>query len=212
MMFRILVYVLLLASYHHTHAMTTTTSIEKVKAIATNFEKSFREIFYNGTGYERIKKDFNRYYDEGNIALKGIDGMKVCKDFAQNIERVLSKKREALLKIKYKAEDAYKNYEKDKNLKDYDYELYSEPSIDFMKKLKIDPAFSKKTEITRNDSIIQMPANVYIPGDHELLNSIKWTSPLTEVFQENDRNSGYRMSWQYVGLTDGISRSYPGAA
>lgn len=58
-----------------------------------------------------------------------------------------------------------------------------------------------------NQSDIEIPLSLY-EYDTKLLNQIRWSDNLDDVFKENYRKRPH-LVWQYIGFTTGASRMYP---
>ncbi|XP_028418644.1 voltage-dependent calcium channel subunit alpha-2/delta-2-like [Dendronephthya gigantea] len=64
--------------------------------------------------------------------------------------------------------------------------------------------------VTLQTSAVQTPTDLY-QYTVKILNSIDWTKELDTKFKENYNNQKMK-AWQYIGLSNGVYRWYPGTS
>ena len=175
-----------------------------VEIWAGELSKKLLGFAENVTGYNELR----RSYDESkDFEVENLNGTEIMDSFRQSFEKLLQLKAEALLRIKQAVENAQKNYTYDSALK-YSYMKVKSISTD-NKTLIVYPNFSTSIKVNVSNSYVQVPTNVY-EDDPSVLNSVKMTEKLDEVFKYN-YNEDPSLLWQYYGdALNGAFRSFPG--
>ena len=171
---------------------------------ARELSKNLVEFAENVTGYKEVR----RAYDESKeLEVDDLNGTEIMNTFRQSFEKLLQLKTEALLRIKLAVENAEKNYTYNPALK-YSYRKVKSISTD-NKTLVVYPNFSTSIKINTSNSYVQVPTNVY-EDDPSVLNSVKMTEKLDEIFRYNYKQDP-SLLWQYYGdASNGAFRSFPG--
>ncbi|XP_075243703.1 voltage-dependent calcium channel subunit alpha-2/delta-3-like [Convolutriloba macropyga] len=167
--------------------------------------------------YERI------LYRRNPLVYK-IDGVKMVREFAAEMQKMLSAKITAIENIANQTEDANMKHKYDKNLKfDYynanflnKYKYYKDENGTVVKELKKDSRemelkpseHFQDTLINLTHSTLQVPVNIF-KKDPDVVNGIYVTESLNKVFQDN-HNKDPTLTWQYFGSSTGFFRNYPG--
>jgi len=160
-----------------------------------------REAYYHrvtDSAADSIKEAFTEYAGAAPKSVK-----EESKNFQTNLGDFLNSIRKFLMRIREKANNLnakhkYKLFEK------HAYNNEANMSLP----VKTHSSFSLKTKVNFNKSFVQVPIEVY-NQNVPLLNDIVWSEGLNNVFINNLKKIP-GISWQYVGLTTGAWRMYPG--
>ena len=156
------------------------------------------------TGYNEVKRAYN---ESTSFEVKDLNGTEIMNSFRHSFENLLQLKAAALLRIKKAVEDAQKNYTYDAALT-YKYRKVKYISTD-NQTLVVYPKFSTTIKINISNSYVQVPTNVFEDAP-SVLNSVKMTEKLDEVFGSNYEKDP-SLLWQYYGdAANGAFRSFPG--
>ncbi|KAG7254818.1 hypothetical protein CRUP_005103 [Coryphaenoides rupestris] len=150
------------------------------------------------------------------VRMVDVDGMRLVKDYAEDIERMLGSKMKSVKRLAESAEDADLYHEFNATL-EFDY--YNSMLInsgdedgnyallggDFP--LEENEHFNQLL-VNTQQSDIQVPTNVY-NRDPNILNGIYNSEALNDVFISNFQKDP-TLTWQYFGSSTGFFRIYPG--
>uniref|UniRef100_A0A8C2J3D6 Calcium channel, voltage dependent, alpha2/delta subunit 3 n=1 Tax=Cyprinus carpio TaxID=7962 RepID=A0A8C2J3D6_CYPCA len=139
---------------------------------------------------------------------KEIDGAKLVKNLAQNMEEIFRKKAEATrvstceennLKCSYEYFNAVliNEVDEDGNSVELGGEFLLEPNDHF-----------NNLSVNLSLSVVQVPTNMY-NKDPDIVNGVYWSEALNKVFVDNFKRDP-TLIWQYFGSAKGFFRQYPG--
>ncbi|XP_066961533.1 voltage-dependent calcium channel subunit alpha-2/delta-1-like isoform X2 [Macrobrachium rosenbergii] len=180
-------------------------------------QKWLIDLHANKTHSSILKTDFN---GNKSVNIKPVKPLELVRKMAEDIQTLLTSKRNALQKIVDHLEDATTTY-----LWSDDLTLNKSRPL-LMKNL--DPhnashemAYDERlgVEVRYNQSGIHVPLEVYEgwlwanirehrEQDPEILNGLEWSSTVDQVFRENFERD-LTLMWQYFGAQTGFMRVYP---
>uniref|UniRef100_A0A6Q2Y246 VWFA domain-containing protein n=1 Tax=Esox lucius TaxID=8010 RepID=A0A6Q2Y246_ESOLU len=150
------------------------------------------------------------------VRVQEIDGLRLVKKLAENMEEMFHKKSEAMKRLVEAAEEAHLQHEEDPDLQ-YEYfnavlinEIDEEGNSvelggDFL--LQPNDHFNNLS-VNLSLSVVQVPTNMY-NKDSAIVNGVYWSEALNKVFVDNfERDPS--LIWQYFGSAKGFFRQYPG--
>uniref|UniRef100_A0AAR2L2F6 VWFA domain-containing protein n=1 Tax=Pygocentrus nattereri TaxID=42514 RepID=A0AAR2L2F6_PYGNA len=174
----------------------------------------FYNIFLYSTALKTDKyKEFER-----SVRVEEIDGLKLVKRLAENMEEMFRKKAEAMKvgRLVEAAEEAHLQHEEDPNLQ-YEYfnaVLINEQdedgnSVELGGEFILQPNdHFNNLSVNLSLSVVQVPTNMY-NKDSAIVNGVYWSEALNKVFVDNfERDPS--LIWQYFGSAKGFFRQYPG--
>ncbi|XP_055788423.1 voltage-dependent calcium channel subunit alpha-2/delta-3 isoform X1 [Salvelinus fontinalis] len=153
---------------------------------------------------------------ERAVRVEEIDGLRLVKKLAENMEEMFHKKSEAMKRLVEAAEEAHLQHEDDPDLQ---YEYFNAVLInevdeegnsmelggDFL--LQPNDHFNNLS-VNLSLSVVQVPTNMY-NKDSAIVNGVYWSEALNKVFVDNfERDPS--LIWQYFGSAKGFFRQYPG--
>ncbi|XP_052779430.1 voltage-dependent calcium channel subunit alpha-2/delta-2-like isoform X2 [Mya arenaria] len=166
------------------------------------------DLFDGATGYNTIPRAYN---DESKIDrspfqlnFQDVDPVAIVDKMAVSLSSMLENKMKALKDSVEKAERAAKGHvwsndiTKEKCLKSKEIKP-DDPRLVYNERFK--------QMIIPNMSSVHIPVEIY-DGDKEILNGLKWSAALDEVFYENYQNDP-EILWQYFGSQSGFMRTLP---
>uniref|UniRef100_A0AAX7T1B8 VWFA domain-containing protein n=1 Tax=Astatotilapia calliptera TaxID=8154 RepID=A0AAX7T1B8_ASTCA len=147
------------------------------------------------------------------LRVEEIDGLRLVKRLAENMEEMFHKKAQRLVEA---AEEAHLQHEEDPNLQ-YEYfnavlinEVDEEGnSVELGGEFILQPNdHFNNLSVNLNLSVVQVPTNMY-NKDSAIVNGVYWSEALNKVFVDNfERDPS--LIWQYFGSAKGFFRQYPG--
>uniref|UniRef100_A0A8C1B1U8 Calcium voltage-gated channel auxiliary subunit alpha2delta 4 n=1 Tax=Cyprinus carpio carpio TaxID=630221 RepID=A0A8C1B1U8_CYPCA len=148
--------------------------------------------------------------------MQEVDGLKMVKEFAEEMENMLGRKMKSVKRMAETVEDADFFHEYNATL-EFDY--YNSMMINTLDEdgnsvelggefpLEENEHFNK-LPVSTQQSVIQVPTNVY-NKDTDILNGVFMSEALNEVFTSNFEKDP-TLTWQYFGSSTGFFRLYPG--
>ncbi|XP_043943440.1 voltage-dependent calcium channel subunit alpha-2/delta-4 isoform X2 [Protopterus annectens] len=188
--------------------------IETVKLWADAFGGEIHSLVTKYSGSLLLQK---KYKDvEPSLKIKEVDGVELVKKFSDEMEKMLSRKVEAVKRLVDAAEEADLNHKFDSSLVfDYFNSVLINERDENGDYLELGNEFILETNEHFNDMLvntslsnIQVPTNVY-NKDPEILNGIYMSEALNPIFMENFKKDP-TLTWQYFGGSSGFFRLYPG--
>uniref|UniRef100_A0AAX7V490 VWFA domain-containing protein n=1 Tax=Astatotilapia calliptera TaxID=8154 RepID=A0AAX7V490_ASTCA len=153
---------------------------------------------------------------ERAVRVEEIDGLRLVKRLAENMEEMFHKKAQAMKRLVEAAEEAHLQHEEDPNLQ-YEYfnavlinEVDEEGnSVELGGEFILQPNdHFNNLSVNLNLSVVQVPTNMY-NKDSAIVNGVYWSEALNKVFVDNfERDPS--LIWQYFGSAKGFFRQYPG--
>ncbi|XP_022096013.1 voltage-dependent calcium channel subunit alpha-2/delta-3-like isoform X4 [Acanthaster planci] len=188
---------------------------EGVQEWAKSFGEALYELSLKYSGAEFIRNEYKRRDD---LRVERVDGIKVVQEMATRMESMLENKVLAVEKLRNTVEEAHERHEYDPDLQ-FEYFNSNLINTNTTGRNDRDANLRKPFALTPNDhfndipvnivnSTVQVAANVYNFGP-DVLNGIKETEVLNDVFQENYERDP-TLTWQYFGHNTGFFRNYPG--
>uniref|UniRef100_A0A7N8XJU6 Calcium voltage-gated channel auxiliary subunit alpha2delta 3 n=1 Tax=Mastacembelus armatus TaxID=205130 RepID=A0A7N8XJU6_9TELE len=147
------------------------------------------------------------------VRVEEIDGLRLVKRLAENMEEMFHKKAQRLVEA---AEEAHLQHEEDPNLQ---YEYFNAVLINEVDEEGNSVELGGEFILQPNDhfnnlsvnlslSVVQVPTNMY-NKDSAIVNGVYWSEALNKVFVDNfERDPS--LIWQYFGSAKGFFRQYPG--
>uniref|UniRef100_A0AAQ6IGU5 VWFA domain-containing protein n=1 Tax=Anabas testudineus TaxID=64144 RepID=A0AAQ6IGU5_ANATE len=168
------------------------------------------------TCYERVLF-FQKYKEfERAVRVEEIDGLRLVKRLAEDMEEMFHKKAQAMRRLVEAAEEAHLQHEEDPNLQ---YEYFNAVLINEVDEEGNSVELGGEFILQPNDhfnnlsvnlslSVVQVPTNMY-NKDSAIVNGVYWSEALNKVFVDNfERDPS--LIWQYFGSAKGFFRQYPG--
>eukprot|EP00794_Sanderia_malayensis_P007161 gene7161-7968_t len=178
--------------------------VDRVNSWTSNLGSYLNNFTQDVTGYNEVLKS----YTNGNYSVIDVNGTKVSTHFENSLSTLLESKINALMAIKDQVQTSVDSYVDDPNIKPFAYQDVHKIANDNVT-LVLKPEFSTTKPVNTSYSFIQVPTNVY-DKDPSVLNSVKWTKSLDDVFTKN-YNDDRSLLWQYFGNAhNGVFRTYPG--
>ncbi|KAJ3602702.1 hypothetical protein NHX12_030451, partial [Muraenolepis orangiensis] len=140
---------------------------------------------------------------EKSVRVEEIDGVKLVKNLAVEMEDMFRKKAEATRRLVEAAEEAHHQHEENPELQ---YEYFNAVLINKLvggKHVELGGEFL----LEANEHFDDLPVNLSLNSD--IVNGVYWSEALNKVFVENyERDPS--LIWQYFGSAKGFFRQYPG--
>ncbi|XP_076133228.1 voltage-dependent calcium channel subunit alpha-2/delta-3 [Alosa pseudoharengus] len=185
-----------------------------VKLWASAFGGEIKSISAKYSGSQLLQKKYKEF--ERSVRVEEIDGLKLVKKLAENMEEMFHKKAEAMKRLVEAAEEAHLQHEEDPDLQ---YEYFNAVLINEVdeegKSVELGGEFILQPNDHFNNlsvnlslSVVQVPTNMY-NKDSAIVNGVYWSEALNKVFVDNfERDPS--LIWQYFGSAKGFFRQYPG--
>uniref|UniRef100_A0A8C4H7W2 Calcium voltage-gated channel auxiliary subunit alpha2delta 3 n=1 Tax=Dicentrarchus labrax TaxID=13489 RepID=A0A8C4H7W2_DICLA len=153
---------------------------------------------------------------ERAVRVEEIDGLRLVKRLAEDMEEMFHKKAQAMKRLVEAAEEAHLQHEEDPNLQ---YEYFNAVLINEVDEEGNSVELGGEFILQPNDhfnnlsvnlslSVVQVPTNMY-NKDSAIVNGVYWSEALNKVFVDNfERDPS--LIWQYFGSAKGFFRQYPG--
>ncbi|XP_052250046.1 voltage-dependent calcium channel subunit alpha-2/delta-2-like isoform X2 [Dreissena polymorpha] len=179
---------------------------------AYNLKQQLDNEFKAATSYSTLPDAYNNKDNLANspfkLTFEKIDPAEMVKTMADKLSAMLKSKMMALNASVAAAEKAAKEHVWNNNIQIGDFfTLKSKDIKDNDTGLEYSERF--KQYIIPNMSSVHIPVEIY-DGDVEILNGLKWTAALDEVFSRNVQNDP-DILWQYFGSQSGFMRTLPAA-
>uniref|UniRef100_A0A8C1VUQ0 Calcium channel, voltage dependent, alpha2/delta subunit 3 n=1 Tax=Cyprinus carpio TaxID=7962 RepID=A0A8C1VUQ0_CYPCA len=185
-----------------------------VKLWASAFGGEIKSIASKYSGSQLLQKKYKEY--EKSVRIEEIDGAKLVKNVAQNMEEIFRKKAEATRRLVEAAEEAHLQHEENPDLQ-YEYfnaVLINEvdedgDSVELGGEFLLEPNdHFNNLSVNLSLSVVQVPTNMY-NKDPDIVNGVYWSEALNKVFVDNFKRDP-TLIWQYFGSAKGFFRQYPG--
>uniref|UniRef100_A0A8C1VVJ4 Calcium channel, voltage dependent, alpha2/delta subunit 3 n=1 Tax=Cyprinus carpio TaxID=7962 RepID=A0A8C1VVJ4_CYPCA len=186
----------------------------RVKLWASAFGGEIKSIASKYSGSQLLQKKYKEY--EKSVRIEEIDGAKLVKNVAQNMEEIFRKKAEATRRLVEAAEEAHLQHEENPDLQ-YEYfnaVLINEvdedgDSVELGGEFLLEPNdHFNNLSVNLSLSVVQVPTNMY-NKDPDIVNGVYWSEALNKVFVDNFKRDP-TLIWQYFGSAKGFFRQYPG--
>ncbi|KAG8438807.1 hypothetical protein GDO86_005121, partial [Hymenochirus boettgeri] len=187
---------------------------DTVKAWADAFGEEVYSLVSKYSGSLLLQK---KYKDvEPTLSIEEVDGLELVKKFSEEMERMLSRKVEAVERLVEAAEEADLQHEFNSSL---EFEYYNSVRVNEKDEdgnyvelgneyiLEANEHFNNLL-VNTTLSVIQLPTNVY-NKDPDILNGVYMSEALNPIFVENFHRDP-TLTWQYFGSSTGFFRLYPG--
>uniref|UniRef100_A0A8C2BMJ9 Calcium channel, voltage dependent, alpha2/delta subunit 3 n=1 Tax=Cyprinus carpio TaxID=7962 RepID=A0A8C2BMJ9_CYPCA len=190
------------------------SSTNRVKLWASAFGGEIKSIASKYSGSQLLQKKYKEY--EKSVRIEEIDGAKLVKNLAQNMEEIFRKKAEATRRLVEAAEEAHLQHEENPDLQ---YEYFNAVLINEVDEDGNSMELGGEFLLEPNDhfnnlsvnlslSVVQVPTNMY-NKDPDIVNGVYWSEALNKVFVDNFKRDP-TLIWQYFGSAKGFFRQYPG--
>uniref|UniRef100_A0A8D3A1X8 Calcium voltage-gated channel auxiliary subunit alpha2delta 3 n=1 Tax=Scophthalmus maximus TaxID=52904 RepID=A0A8D3A1X8_SCOMX len=189
-------------------------SLVPVKLWASAFGGEMKSISAKYSGSQLLQKKYKEF--ERAVRVDEIDGLRLVKRLAEDMEEMFHKKAQAMKRLVEAAEEAHLQHEEDPNLQ---YEYFNAVLINEVDKEGNRVELGGEFILQPNDhfnnlsvnlslSVVQVPTNMY-NKDSAIVNGVYWSEALNKVFVDNfERDPS--LIWQYFGSAKGFFRQYPG--
>uniref|UniRef100_A0AAR2LIL8 VWFA domain-containing protein n=1 Tax=Pygocentrus nattereri TaxID=42514 RepID=A0AAR2LIL8_PYGNA len=180
---------------------------------ASAFGGEMKSIAAKYSGSQLLQKKYKEF--ERSVRVEEIDGLKLVKRLAENMEEMFRKKAEAmkvgvlvllsLLTCFFLSFPQYEYFnavlineqDEDGNSVELGGEFILQPNDHF-----------NNLSVNLSLSVVQVPTNMY-NKDSAIVNGVYWSEALNKVFVDNfERDPS--LIWQYFGSAKGFFRQYPG--
>uniref|UniRef100_A0A3B4ZDC0 Voltage-dependent calcium channel subunit alpha-2/delta-3-like n=1 Tax=Stegastes partitus TaxID=144197 RepID=A0A3B4ZDC0_9TELE len=185
-----------------------------VKLWASAFGGEMKSISAKYSGSQLLQKKYKEF--ERAVRVEEIDGLRLVKRLAENMEEMFHKKAQAMKRLVEAAEEAHLQHNEDPNLQ---YEYFNAVLINEVDEEGNSVELGGEFILQPNDhfnnlsvnlslSVVQVPTNMY-NKDSAIVNGVYWSEALNKVFVDNfERDPS--LIWQYFGSAKGFFRQYPG--
>uniref|UniRef100_A0A3Q1G9R8 Calcium voltage-gated channel auxiliary subunit alpha2delta 3 n=1 Tax=Acanthochromis polyacanthus TaxID=80966 RepID=A0A3Q1G9R8_9TELE len=186
----------------------------RVKLWASAFGGEMKSISAKYSGSQLLQKKYKEF--ERAVRVEEIDGLRLVKRLAENMEEMFHKKAQAMKRLVEAAEEAHLQHREDPNLQ---YEYFNAVLINEVDEEGNSVELGGQFILQPNDhfnnlsvnlslSVVQVPTNMY-NKDSAIVNGVYWSEALNKVFVDNfERDPS--LIWQYFGSAKGFFRQYPG--
>nr|XP_055023861.1 voltage-dependent calcium channel subunit alpha-2/delta-3 isoform X1 [Misgurnus anguillicaudatus] len=207
-------FLLLLWITHNTSRVSGDIPPAIVKLWSSAFGGEIKSIAVKYSGSQLLQKKYKEF--EQSLRVEEIDGLRLVKKLAENMEQMFHKKSQAIKRLVEAAEDAHLNHEEDPELQ-YEYfnavlinEFDEEGrSVDLGGEFLLQPnEHFNNLSVNLSLSVVQVPTNMY-NKDSAIVNGVYWSEALNKVFVDNFQQDP-SLIWQYFGSAKGFFRQYPG--
>uniref|UniRef100_A0A674MQ83 Calcium voltage-gated channel auxiliary subunit alpha2delta 3 n=1 Tax=Takifugu rubripes TaxID=31033 RepID=A0A674MQ83_TAKRU len=183
----------------------------QVKLWASAFGGEMKSISAKYSGSQLLQKKYKEF--ERAVRVEEIDGLRLVKQLAEDMEEMFHKKAQRLVEA---AEDAHQQHVEDPDLQ---YEYFNAVLINEVDEVGNSVELGGEFILQPNDhfnnlsvnlslSVVQVPTNMY-NKDSAIVNGVFWSEALNKVFVDNfERDPS--LIWQYFGSAKGFFRQYPG--
>ncbi|XP_073803266.1 voltage-dependent calcium channel subunit alpha-2/delta-4 isoform X2 [Danio rerio] len=189
-------------------------SPETVQQWANNFGKQLMALSNRYSGAQLLQKKYKEV--EPIVKMEEIDGLKMVKEFAEEMENMLGRKMKSVKRMAETAEDADFYHEFNATL-EFDY--YNSMLINTLNEdgnnIELGGEFPLEENehfnnlpVNTQQSVVQVPTNVY-NKDPDILNGVFMSEALNDIFISNFEKDP-TLTWQYFGSSTGFFRLYPG--
>uniref|UniRef100_A0A674NAC7 Calcium voltage-gated channel auxiliary subunit alpha2delta 3 n=1 Tax=Takifugu rubripes TaxID=31033 RepID=A0A674NAC7_TAKRU len=185
-----------------------------VKLWASAFGGEMKSISAKYSGSQLLQKKYKEF--ERAVRVEEIDGLRLVKQLAEDMEEMFHKKAQAMKRLVEAAEDAHQQHVEDPDLQ---YEYFNAVLINEVDEVGNSVELGGEFILQPNDhfnnlsvnlslSVVQVPTNMY-NKDSAIVNGVFWSEALNKVFVDNfERDPS--LIWQYFGSAKGFFRQYPG--
>ncbi|XP_057714191.1 voltage-dependent calcium channel subunit alpha-2/delta-3-like isoform X3 [Corythoichthys intestinalis] len=185
-----------------------------VKLWASAFGGEMKSISAKYSGSQLLQKKYKEF--DRAVHVEEIDGLRLVKRLAENMEEMFHKKAQAMKRLVVAAEEAHLEHEEDPELQ---YEYFNAVLINEVDEEGNNVELGGEFILQPNDhfnnlsvnvslSVVQVPTNMY-NKDAAIVNGVYWSEALNKVFVDNfERDPS--LIWQYFGSAKGFFRQYPG--
>ncbi|XP_054905950.1 voltage-dependent calcium channel subunit alpha-2/delta-3-like, partial [Poeciliopsis prolifica] len=178
-----------------------------VKLWASAFGGEMKSISAKYSGSQLLQKKYKEF--ERAVRVEEIDGLRLVKRLAKNMEEMFHKKAQAMKRLVEAAEEAHLQHEENPDLQ-YEYfnAVLINEDVELGGKFVLQPNdhFNNRS-VNLSLSVVQVPTNMY-NKDSAIVNGVYWSEALNKVFVDNfERDPS--LIWQYFGSAKGFFRQYP---
>ncbi|CAD5119851.1 DgyrCDS8435 [Dimorphilus gyrociliatus] len=181
--------------------------VDPLATLFAKFQKTLLDFLKSNTLIEKIVKNYNEKVNEFDATTLDIDGSHLVRKLANKLHKILQEKIESLENAVNEAEKYAGQHGYDPNLKLEDVSYKNARNI-----RENEEGFVYEERLMRNvsynSSSVHIPVEIY-EGDLHILNDLKWTNKLDEVWYNNSKNYD-NMLLQYFGSQTGVLRVFPG--
>uniref|UniRef100_A0A8C5NA26 VWFA domain-containing protein n=1 Tax=Gouania willdenowi TaxID=441366 RepID=A0A8C5NA26_GOUWI len=188
--------------------------VHVVKLWASAFGGEMKSISAKYSGSQLLQKKYKEF--ERAVRVEEIDGLRLVKRLAENMEEMFHKKAQAMKRLVEAAEEAHLQHDEDPDLQ---YEYFNAVLINEVDEEGNSVELGGEFILQPNDhfnnlsvnlslSVVQVPTNMY-NKDSAIVNGVYWSEALNKVFVDNFEKDP-SLIWQYFGSAKGFFRQYPG--
>ncbi|PIK56145.1 putative voltage-dependent calcium channel subunit alpha-2/delta-1-like, partial [Apostichopus japonicus] len=166
-----------------------------------NISNHLIDLLDTSTHFHELKQN----YETSSYTTEEINGGTLLEEVASAWEEMLELKMEAVKNIVENLEESSKHYEYDPKIEPKNVTFVN--SKNFTDDIVVEYNELFRSFVNVSYSSIQIPTDIY-EGDPDILNSIRATDSVDEVFVKNAQRDD-KLIWQYFGSATGFYRSYP---
>uniref|UniRef100_A0A3B5Q7D4 Calcium voltage-gated channel auxiliary subunit alpha2delta 3 n=1 Tax=Xiphophorus maculatus TaxID=8083 RepID=A0A3B5Q7D4_XIPMA len=173
----------------------------RVKLWASAFGGEMKSISAKYSGSQLLQKKYKEF--ERAVRVEEIDGLRLVKRLAKNMEEMFHKKAQAMKRLVEAAEEAHLQHEENPDLQvNWFYVIF----LRLYEQIK--PIISYNLLNVTSFLVISLFSHcIFI--DSAIVNGVYWSEALNKVFVDNfERDPS--LIWQYFGSAKGFFRQYPG--
>ncbi|XP_047140623.1 voltage-dependent calcium channel subunit alpha-2/delta-3 isoform X1 [Hydra vulgaris] len=196
----------------HSQSIQSNEIEPKLKQAAIIFSQVLDFHLNKLTNYKKLNEIFRNV---SNIAkYNKTNGQEILDKFANDIEKIFSKKKVLLKNLEKNVVNLRNNYTYDPKIERFDYlsSRFVNNSNNKNSIVKIVKEFPTDVPINQSESFVHVPTNIYEYNKYTL-NTVRWTEPLNKVFKDNEKskeNNDSSVVLQYFCDASGLLRMYPG--
>uniref|UniRef100_A0A672IRG6 Calcium voltage-gated channel auxiliary subunit alpha2delta 3 n=1 Tax=Salarias fasciatus TaxID=181472 RepID=A0A672IRG6_SALFA len=190
------------------------SGLSEVKLWASAFGGEMKSISAKYSGSQLLQKKYKEF--ERAVRVEEIDGLRLVKRLAENMEEMFHKKAQAMKRLVEAAEEAHLQHDENPDLQ---YEYFNAVLINEVDEEGNSVELGGEFILQPNDhfnnlsvnlslSVVQVPTNMY-NKDSAIVNGVFWSEALNKVFVDNFEKDP-SLIWQYFGSAKGFFRQYPG--
>ncbi|XP_010795290.1 voltage-dependent calcium channel subunit alpha-2/delta-2b [Notothenia coriiceps] len=186
---------------------------------ARRIEQEIDRVFQHITGAQQLKGIYNE--ERRRFSLVKNQPRRIVEKVASDIEKLLAKKRKALVRLASEAERLQREHIWQDGIKELDmayydskaemdyYSMEGEGEVENPSHIKLEFVYDAnfKNDVNYSYTAVQIPTDIY-KGAPVILNELNWTQALEKVFMENSQEDP-SLLWQAFGSATGVTRYYP---
>ncbi|XP_062842864.1 voltage-dependent calcium channel subunit alpha-2/delta-2-like isoform X3 [Trichomycterus rosablanca] len=182
---------------------------------ARRIEQEIDRVLQHISGAQQLKGIYSEKRRQYTLVRN--NPREIVEKVASDIEKLLSKKKQALERLATEAERVQMAHRWQDGIKEWEIEYYDSKAemeydgdeTDAQTSLKLDFVYDPnfKNSVNYSHTAVQIPTDIY-KGAPVILNELNWTQALEPVFMVNSKEDP-SLLWQAFGSATGVTRYYP---